>query len=108
MAATAHETDVFRAVAEPTRRALLGLVAKGPKTASELIAKFDLTQQAISHHLQILSSAGLLTVSRVGRFRYYRLRAKPLAKVYRWSRAFKPLFDPAGHAWIVSDIEEEE
>jgi DNA-binding transcriptional ArsR family regulator len=99
--------DVFRAVADPTRRTLLRLVAKGPKTASQLNARSGLTQQATSHHLQILAGAGLVTTSRAGRFRYYELRAKPLQAVYRWSRQFKPFFDAAGHAWIVGDGEDD-
>lgn len=99
--------DVFRAVADPTRRALLAMVARGPQTASQLNEKFHLTQQAISHHLQILAAAGLMAIKREGRYRYYELRAKPLEAVYRWSREFKPFFDVAGHAWLVTDPEED-
>jgi len=78
-----HET-VFHAIASPTRRALLDAVALGESSVSDLVASLDVTQSAVSQQLAILKSAGLVEERAEGRFRYYRLRAKPLAAVDAW------------------------
>jgi DNA-binding transcriptional ArsR family regulator len=75
---------VFEAVAEPTRRALLDLLATREHSVSELVARFDVTQPAISHHLRILRQAGLVKTRQVGRQRLYRLRGRPLREIYDW------------------------
>src|SRR3954452_20384606 len=78
-----HES-VFHAIASPTRRALLDMLALGESSVSELVASASVTQSAVSQQLAILKSAGLVEERAEGRFRHYRLRAKPLAEVDAW------------------------
>jgi DNA-binding transcriptional ArsR family regulator len=75
---------VFQAIACPTRRALLDALAPGERNVSDLVATLDVTQSAVSQQLAILKSAGLVEERAEGRFRYYRLRAEPLAAIEAW------------------------
>lgn len=86
MAATTDppRSDVFQALADPTRRRLIGLVAEGDRSVASLAAAFPMTRPAISQHLRILRQAGLVTERKVGRERHYRLRAAPLREVSAW------------------------
>lgn len=63
--------DALSAAAEPTRRRLLQLLAKGPRTVSELAEQFTVTRPAISQHLAVLTDAGLVTARKQGRQRFY-------------------------------------
>ena len=84
MSRTAADDNVFQAIACPTRRALLDALALGETNVSSLVATLDVTQSAVSQQLAILKSAGLVEERAEGRFRYYRLRAKPLREVDAW------------------------
>ncbi len=99
MASVAAGSDVFRAVADPTRRSLLAMLQEADHTVGELCEPFRMTQPAISQHLKILSQAGLVTSRPSGRERYYRLNSKPIEEVYVWASRFVQLRDPAGHLW---------
>jgi DNA-binding transcriptional ArsR family regulator len=92
-------SDVFQAVADPTRRALLGLLRNSERTVSELLAAFDVSQPAISQHLRVLREAGLVEVRRAGRQRLYRLRSERFAAIYNWAAQYKQVADPFGHVW---------
>lgn len=92
--------NVFRLLADPTRRALLDLLRGGEKNAHELSVHFRVSQQAISLHLQVLRKARVVEVRKQGRYRKYRLRAEPIREVFQWSAQYKPFFDPFGHAWM--------
>jgi DNA-binding transcriptional ArsR family regulator len=81
--AISHE-DVFRAVADPTRRALLDMLAEAERSVSELVARFSLSQPAISQHLAVLVNAGLAQARKQGRQRLYSLNAQPLREVVDW------------------------
>src|SRR5580693_4864973 len=76
--------DVFYAIADPTRRALLDLLAQGEEPVNSLAERFAVTRPAISQHLAILLKTRLVRARRVGRERRYRLRPKPLEKIYEW------------------------
>ena len=78
------DDSVFQAIACPTRRALLDALAHGESNVSQLVATLDITQSAVSQQLAILKRAGLVRERAEGRFRYYRLRAAPLAEVDVW------------------------
>lgn len=84
MARSASGESVFQAIACPTRRALLDALALGESNVSDLVAALDVTQSAVSQQLAILKSAGLVEERAEGRFRYYRLRAAPLAEIDAW------------------------
>ena len=84
MSRSAAAESVFQAIACPTRRALLDVLAGGESNVSSLVASLEVTQSAVSQQLAVLKSAGLVEERAEGRFRYYRLRAKPLREVDAW------------------------
>jgi len=77
-------SDVFHAVADPTRRRLLDRLAQGDSHVNALARPFRMSRPAISQHLGILRDAGLVAVRRQGRARIYRLEARRLRDVYDW------------------------
>jgi DNA-binding transcriptional ArsR family regulator len=84
--------DPIRALAEPKRRAILELIAKDELSAGEIAAHFDVTRPAVSQHLTILKSAGLIAERRAGTRRLYRVEPAGLAELRRflenlWSSA---------------------
>lgn len=85
MTAPTEQLDrVFAALADPTRRAILGRLASGEATVNELVAPFGLSQPTISKHLQVLERAGLVSRGRDAQFRPVRLNAAPLAGAAQW------------------------
>ncbi len=87
------EFEVFRALADPTRRAVFERLAEGEKSVSQLKAGFSVSQPAISQHLAALRGAGLVLERREGRYAYYRADPKGLAPLVDWVeryRAFWP------------------
>src|SRR5262245_17544295 len=92
--AAADEQDVWRALANPFRRALLDLLNEGPRTTTQLVAAApDLSRFAVMQHLGVLTDAGLVIVRRHGRYRFNYLNPVPLRQWYeRW---VTPLADRA-------------
>lgn len=76
--------QVFAALADSTRRAILARLASGEATVNELVAPFDLSQPTISKHLSVLERAGLVSRGRHAQFRPVRLEAAPLAGAAEW------------------------
>jgi DNA-binding transcriptional ArsR family regulator len=89
MARNAAADSVFTAIACPTRRALLDTLSLGESNVTDLVATLDVTQSAVSQQLAVLKSAGLVEERVEGRFRYYRLRAKPLSEVDSWVSRYR-------------------
>lgn len=89
--ARAHE-DVFRAIADPTRRAILDRLRAGPAAVTVLAADFEQSRPAISKHLLVLKRAGLVAEQRAGRARIYRLRPEPLTRVSGWVEGYRALW----------------
>jgi len=85
--------DVYHAIADPTRREILGLLAGGPRTPNELAAHFDSSRQAISKHIQVLVACSLVEQEPVGREIYYAFNAKKLREVDRWLQRFRSLWE---------------
>jgi DNA-binding transcriptional ArsR family regulator len=79
---------VLRALAEPRRPAILRLVRAVPRPVGEIAAHFDITQQAVSQHLQVLKAAGLVEVERQGTRRLYRARPEGLAPLRAFLEEF--------------------
>ncbi|WOV87018.1 metalloregulator ArsR/SmtB family transcription factor [Sporosarcina oncorhynchi] len=80
-----QERDVYVAVADPTRRKLLHLLAEaGELPLYELTAEFQMGRTAVSKHLAILKEAGLVTVRKVGRETRYQINAAPLQEIKDW------------------------
>jgi len=76
--------DVYGALAHPIRREIVAVLAGGDKGVRELAAPLPVSRPAVSQHLAVLRSVGLVTVGRVGRESRYRLRREPLDDVRRW------------------------
>ncbi len=84
MSRPAAGADVFQAIADPTRRALLDRLRAGEQPMKQLAQPFALSLPAISQHLRILCEVSLVTQRRVGRQRFYRLNPEPLQQVSAW------------------------
>ena len=89
MSRSAADDSVFQAIACPTRRALLDVLSLGETNVSGLVERLDVTQSAVSQQLAVLKSAGLVEERADGRFRYYRLRAKPLVEIDMWLARYR-------------------
>lgn len=91
MRATPKKPDeIFKAVADPTRRRLLDLLKAGPRTTGDLCGPFGLSRYAVMKHLGVLEGAGLINCERRGRERWNHLNAGPLQQNYeRWVRGFE-------------------
>jgi DNA-binding transcriptional ArsR family regulator len=81
--------DVFRAVADPTRRAILDRLRAGPAPVNALAADFEQSRPAISKHLRVLRQARLVHEERVGRERLYQLDPAPLQQVAGWIEGYR-------------------
>ena len=75
---------VFRAIADPTRREILGILRSGPRAVGEIAVNFRMSRPAVSKHLRLLSAAGLVTTRQAGTWRLCGLNAKPLRAVNDW------------------------
>ncbi len=85
--------DVFQAIADPTRRAILALVATQGMTAGAIAANFDSARPTISKHLQILTECELLTQEQQGREMYYHFNPKKMKEVDKWLEPFRLLWE---------------
>jgi DNA-binding transcriptional ArsR family regulator len=88
-----NETEIFRALADPTRRAVFERLAEGPRNATQLREGLPISQPAMSQHLAVLRQAGLITEARAGRNVNYAVDPQGLAPLHDWLtryRAFWP------------------
>jgi DNA-binding transcriptional ArsR family regulator len=85
----AASDEAFRAVSDPTRRAIIDALAQGERTVTELCALFTVTQSAVSQHLRVLREAGLVEARLEGRHRHYRLLPEPLKAVHDWTVPYR-------------------
>jgi len=81
---TARKPDCFRALADPTRRAVLNLLARGELSVTDLAQRFTISQPAVSQHLAVLRSARLVRERKDGRHRFYRANPAGLKPVVDW------------------------
>jgi DNA-binding transcriptional ArsR family regulator len=86
-------SSTFAALADPTRRAILGRLAEGEATVNELAEPFPISMQAVSHHLKVLEQAGLITRGRTAQLRPSRLRAEPLQDAVEWLEKYRPFWE---------------
>ncbi len=89
----APAVDTFRAIGDPTRRAILDLLSERERTVGELVERFDVSQPALSQHLRVLRDAGLVAPRKDGRRRVYRIEAEPLREVYDWVSHYERFWD---------------
>jgi DNA-binding transcriptional ArsR family regulator len=85
--------DVFQAIADPTRRAILMLVATQSLTAGAIAANFDTARPTVSKHLQILTECELLKQAQNGREVYYEINAKKMKEVSDFIEPFRNMWD---------------
>ncbi len=94
MVATDHLSGTFRALADPTRRAILQRLATGEATVNELAEPFAISLPAISRHLKVLERAGLISRSRSAQWRPCRLEPAPLEEVVDWVERHLATWEP--------------
>jgi DNA-binding transcriptional ArsR family regulator len=83
----------FAALADPTRRAILGRLAQGDASVNELAKPFPITVQAVSQHLKVLEHAGLITRTRTAQLRPSRLEGAPLKDAADWLEQYRALWE---------------
>lgn len=83
--------DVFQAIADPTRRAILLLLAVGAMTPNALAQHFNTSRQAVSKHLQLLTACDLVKQQQQGREILYEIKADKMEEIEKWLQQFKQL-----------------
>lgn len=76
--------DVFQAIADPTRRKIIGLISRQPLNLNSVAEKFNMSRQAVSLHIRILEECGLIMLRQQGRERYCEARLDKLSEVSIW------------------------
>ena len=85
--------DVFQAIADPTRRAIIGLLAGPTLTANAISENFNISQPAVSKHMRILTECGLVVVVKKGRERHCTARLGALEEVTKWAEQYRRFWD---------------
>jgi DNA-binding transcriptional ArsR family regulator len=86
-------SDTFAALADPTRRAILARLARGETSVGELAEPFDISAPAISRHLRVLESAGLIERRAEAQWRMCRLRGAPLREAAAWLERYSAFWE---------------
>ena len=85
--------DVFQAIADPTRRAILLLLASHAMTPNALAEEFHTSRQAVSKHIQILTECDLVKQEQKGREIYYHIQANKIKEIDKWIEKFKKIWE---------------
>ena len=85
--------DVFQAIADPTRREIINLIAYQSLNLNAIAENFDVSRPAISQHIKVLTECGLIIVRRQGRERYCEARLQQLNEVSNWIERYRRLWD---------------
>jgi DNA-binding transcriptional ArsR family regulator len=93
MARARSSADVFNAVADPTRRAILDRLRRGGVPVMELAQGFRISRPAVSKHLRVLRDARLVSERREGRNRIYQLTPDPLKNIEAWMESYRVLWE---------------
>src|ERR1700749_264987 len=81
--------DVFQAIADPTRRAIINMIASKPMNLNMVAEQFDVSRPAISKHIKILTQCGLITINQQGRERYCEAKLQKLSEVSDWVEQYQ-------------------
>ena len=84
--------DVFQAIADPTRREIINMVARKSLNLNSVAEKFDISRPAISKHIKILTECGLVIITQQGRERYCEAKLDKLSEVSVWVEQYKQLW----------------
>ncbi len=85
--------DVFQAIADPTRRAIITLIALQAMTPNAIAEHFDSSRQAVSKHLKVLTECGLVTAQPQGREIYYHLALEKVKEIDQWLEQFRKIWE---------------
>ncbi len=85
--------DIFQAIADPTRRAIIALIALQAMTPNTIAEHFDTSRQAVSKHLRILTECELLKQEHKGREIYYRLEIDKMKEIDKWLEQFRKIWE---------------
>ena len=85
--------DVFQAISDPNRRAILGMLAKKNHTINDVADNFDISRPAISRHMKILMQCGLVVITQHGRERFCEVRIDKLDEVSEWVDTYKKIWE---------------
>lgn len=85
--------DIFQAIADPTRRAIIALIAIQAMTPNAIAEHFDMARQSVSKHIQILSECELVTKSQQGREIYYQLQIDKMKEIDQWLAQFRKIWE---------------
>ena len=89
--------DIFQAIADPTRRAILLLISTQALTPNALAEEFDVSRQAVSKHIKILNECQLLEQQKVGREIYYQLKIEKMKEIDKWLEQFRKIWEDRYH-----------
>ena len=85
--------DVFQAIADPTRREIINLIAHQSLNLNAIAENFDVSRPAISQHIKILTECGLIIIKKQGRERYCEAKLKQLNEVFDWVEPYRKFWD---------------
>src|SRR5450432_2666363 len=85
--------DLFQAIADPTRRAILTLLAMQALTPNAMAEKFDMSRQAVSKHIKVLQGCELVKPEHAGREIYYHFNAKKMQEIDNWLAQFRKMWE---------------
>jgi len=91
-------SDVFNAVAEPQRRAILEFIAGDERSVSDIVEALELAQPSVSKHLRVLRDVGLVSARRQGKHMLYRTNATELRPLHEWAGMFERLWRSQLHS----------
>jgi DNA-binding transcriptional ArsR family regulator len=97
--------DVFQAIADPTRREIINLIAFNPLNLNSIAENFDVSRPAISQHIKILTECGLIVIKKQGRERYCEAKLQQLGEVSNWIEQYRKLWE--GRFSSLDDLLEE-
>jgi DNA-binding transcriptional ArsR family regulator len=85
--------DPFQAIADPTRRQIINLIAQQSMNLNAIADKFDITRPAISNHIKILTECGIIRIDQIGRERYCKIQPGQLKEVADWIGQYRELWE---------------
>jgi len=85
--------DVFQAIADPTRRQIINLIASQSMNLNAIADNFDVTRPAISNHIKILSECGIIVIEQIGRERYCKIQPNNLRVIADWVEPYRELWE---------------
>ena len=85
--------DIFQAIGDPTRRAIIALIALQAMTPNALAEHFDTSRQAVSKHIQILTECNLIKQEQIGREIFYKLEIEKMKEIDKWLEQFRKIWE---------------